>query len=179
MVFSVKLYLKTLLRIFFSDLKFRNQEFSRIGYYVNNEYEEVELKEYPPQEPQFNKMIRTILHDQPRVTKFKINWEPEPKKEENLNTTEVLNINTNNQSEDKKTNEPQMMFSTDDLSQNIEKCNLISKLTSNQTSETILVGNKENLVDPKNENGFVEKQEIFKQHVFNNKDDEIVEINVE
>ena len=48
-------------------------------------------------------MIRTILHDQPRVTKFKINWEPEPKKEENFNTTEVLDSNTNNQNEDKKT----------------------------------------------------------------------------
>jgi hypothetical protein len=127
-------------------------------------------------------MIRTILHDQPRVTKFKINWEPELKKEENLLTTEFLdsnNNNKNNQNEDKKTNESQMIFSTDDLSQNIEKCNLISKLTSDQTSAPILVGNKENLVDSKNENEFGEKQEIFRQHLFNNKDDEIVEINVE
>ena len=47
----------------------------RVGYYVNNEYEDPELREEPPSEPQFAKLIRTIATDQPRVTKFKINWD--------------------------------------------------------------------------------------------------------
>jgi len=37
---------------------YRNQEFIRVGYYVNNEYVEPELKENPPQEPDFNKVGR-------------------------------------------------------------------------------------------------------------------------
>ncbi len=55
---------------------YRGQEFARVGYYVNNEYDDPELKDNPPAEPQFNKLVRTIAADQPRVTKFKINWEP-------------------------------------------------------------------------------------------------------
>ena len=55
---------------------FKGQEFVRIGYYVNNEYDDPELKDNPPTEPNFNKLVRTIAADQPRVTKFKINWEP-------------------------------------------------------------------------------------------------------
>lgn len=55
---------------------YRQQEFVRVGYYVNNEYEDQELKDNPPSEPQFNKLVRTIAADQPRVTKFKINWDP-------------------------------------------------------------------------------------------------------
>lgn len=54
---------------------YREQEFVRVGYYVNNEYEDQELKDEPPLEPQFNKLVRTIATDQPRVTKFKINWD--------------------------------------------------------------------------------------------------------
>lgn len=33
------------------------------------------MRENPPSEPQFNKLIRTIAANEPRVTKFKINWE--------------------------------------------------------------------------------------------------------
>ncbi|KAK2179553.1 hypothetical protein NP493_483g01021 [Ridgeia piscesae] len=53
---------------------YRNQEFIRVGYYVNNEYVEPELKENPPQEPDFNKLQRNILATCPRVTRFKIDW---------------------------------------------------------------------------------------------------------
>jgi histone chaperone ASF1 len=56
---------------------YRDQEFVRVGYYVNNEYEDPELKDNPPIEPMFDKLVRTIATDQPRVTKFKINWESE------------------------------------------------------------------------------------------------------
>ncbi len=57
---------------------FKGQEFVRIGYYVNNEYEDPELRDNPPPEPNFNKLVRTIAADQPRVTKFKINWDSVP-----------------------------------------------------------------------------------------------------
>ena len=50
------------------------QEFIRVGYYVNNEYGEPELKENPPLEPDFSKLQRNILATCPRVTRFKINW---------------------------------------------------------------------------------------------------------
>ena len=33
------------------------------------------MRENPPSEPQFTKLIRTIAANEPRVTKFKINWE--------------------------------------------------------------------------------------------------------
>lgn len=54
---------------------FRGQEFVRIGYYVNNEYDNPELRDNPPAEPKFDRLVRTIAQNQPRVTKFKINWD--------------------------------------------------------------------------------------------------------
>jgi len=54
---------------------YREQEFVRVGYYVTNEYEELELRENPPAEPQFDKLVRAIAANEPRVTKFKINWD--------------------------------------------------------------------------------------------------------
>jgi histone chaperone ASF1 len=35
---------------------YKNREFIRVGYYVNNEYMDPELKENPPNEPQFDKV---------------------------------------------------------------------------------------------------------------------------
>lgn len=35
---------------------YRRQEFIRVGYYVNNEYMDQELKENPPTEPDFDKV---------------------------------------------------------------------------------------------------------------------------
>ena len=37
---------------------YRQQEFIRVGYYVNNEYSDPELKESPPNEPDFDKVSR-------------------------------------------------------------------------------------------------------------------------
>jgi histone chaperone ASF1 len=51
-----------------------NQEFIRVGYYVNNEYSDPEMKENPPLEPDFSKLQRNILATCPRVTRFKIDW---------------------------------------------------------------------------------------------------------
>ena len=66
---------------------YKEQEFARIGYYVNNEYAEPYDPEVgPPQPVDLNKVVRTILADKPRVTRFPINWtgkaEDEPQQQE-------------------------------------------------------------------------------------------------
>ena len=53
---------------------YRSKEFVRVGYYVNNEYMNPELRENPPSVPQFEKLQRNILATDPRITKFKIDW---------------------------------------------------------------------------------------------------------
>lgn len=53
---------------------YNSQEFIRVGYYVNNEYSDPEMKENPPLEPQFPKLQRNILATCPRVTRFKVDW---------------------------------------------------------------------------------------------------------
>ena len=47
-----------------------------MGYYVNNEYAEEGLREDPPDTPALDKLVRNILADKPRVTKFPIEWDP-------------------------------------------------------------------------------------------------------
>jgi len=54
---------------------YRAAEFIRIGYYVSNDYTQPELKETNPSPPQMDKLQRNILATNPRVTKFKINWD--------------------------------------------------------------------------------------------------------
>ncbi|XP_074641826.1 histone chaperone asf1b-B-like [Tubulanus polymorphus] len=54
---------------------FRGKEFIRVGYYVNNEYADPEMKENPPDKPDFQKLQRNILATCPRVTRFKIDWD--------------------------------------------------------------------------------------------------------
>uniref|UniRef100_A0A672QEV6 Anti-silencing function 1Bb histone chaperone n=1 Tax=Sinocyclocheilus grahami TaxID=75366 RepID=A0A672QEV6_SINGR len=54
---------------------YRGQEFIRIGYYVNNEYTDPELRENPPVKPNYTQLQRNILASNPRVTRFHINWE--------------------------------------------------------------------------------------------------------
>ncbi|XP_014246508.1 histone chaperone asf1 [Cimex lectularius] len=54
---------------------YRGQEFVRVGYFINNEYSDLELRENPPAVPQFDKVVRNILGTEPRVTRFKINWD--------------------------------------------------------------------------------------------------------
>lgn len=57
------------------------QEFIRIGYYVNNEYTEPYDPENPPAYVDPSLLLRNLLADQPRVTRFAINWSgttPEP-----------------------------------------------------------------------------------------------------
>lgn len=54
---------------------YRSAEFIRVGYYVNIDYTEGELREAPPSPPLWDKLQRNILATNPRVTKFKINWD--------------------------------------------------------------------------------------------------------
>jgi len=57
---------------------YRGKEFVRVGYYVNNEYTDPEMRENPPPTPLYEKLVRNILATQPRVTRFKIEWDDEP-----------------------------------------------------------------------------------------------------
>jgi histone chaperone ASF1 len=52
---------------------FMDQEFIRIGYYVNNELADYD-PENPPAEIDIAKLYRSICADQPRVTRFAIDW---------------------------------------------------------------------------------------------------------
>lgn len=65
---------------------FMDNKFIQIGYYVNNEYSEPYEPENPPNPVDINKLYRNILSDQPRVTRFAIDWSggagPAPASEE-------------------------------------------------------------------------------------------------
>ncbi|XP_022670019.1 histone chaperone ASF1A-like isoform X2 [Varroa jacobsoni] len=53
---------------------YKEKEFIRVGYYVNVDYID-ELKENPPATPQYENLVRNILATNPRITRFKINWD--------------------------------------------------------------------------------------------------------
>lgn len=63
---------------------YKGQEFVRVGYFINNEYSDPEMRENPPPKPQFDKMTRNILASKPRVTRFKINWDDTNNTEEQI-----------------------------------------------------------------------------------------------
>ncbi|KAL5960821.1 Histone chaperone ASF1B [Taenia solium] len=77
---------------------YHEQEFIRIGYYVNNEYKSEELRNEPPTDPLLNELERSIIASDPRVTRFPIDWGdglldgcPEPEqKEEDVDVLEVM-----------------------------------------------------------------------------------------
>lgn len=50
----------------------------RIGYYVNNEYDTQELRDTPPETPDHTRLVRNILWDKARVTRFPIPWDDTP-----------------------------------------------------------------------------------------------------
>lgn len=56
---------------------YMGQEFVRVGYYVNNDYGDEQLREEPPPKVMIDRVQRNILADKPRVTKFPINFQPE------------------------------------------------------------------------------------------------------
>ncbi|CAA7262202.1 unnamed protein product [Cyclocybe aegerita] len=56
---------------------YRDQEFVRVGYYQNTEYDNEEMKETPPPKIHFNRLVRDIS-TKPRVTRFHIKWDVSP-----------------------------------------------------------------------------------------------------
>lgn len=54
--------------------EYKDQEFVRVGYYVNNKYADEELNNNPPDAPNVDKLIREILVEKPIVTKKNIDW---------------------------------------------------------------------------------------------------------
>jgi len=50
------------------------REFVRVGYYVNNEYDNEEMNNDPPPKPVIERIRRNILAEKPRVTRFAIKW---------------------------------------------------------------------------------------------------------
>ena len=54
---------------------YREKEFVRVGYYVNNEYSEPYDEESGPPKPlDMSKVRRHVLAEKPRVTRFPISW---------------------------------------------------------------------------------------------------------
>ena len=93
---------------------FKDQEFIRIGYYVNNEYPDYD-PENPPTTIEVTRLFRTILADQPRVTRFNIDWtgkgtidQPiltEGMMDENDENEEVMAIDQDDEEEDDEEDE--------------------------------------------------------------------------
>lgn len=54
---------------------YNNQEFFRCGYYINNRYDNEELNLNQPEKVQVDRIVRSILIDKPRITKFNIDWD--------------------------------------------------------------------------------------------------------
>jgi len=57
---------------------YNNQEFFRCGYYLNNLYDNEEMNLNPPEKIDTNHLLRSLLADKPRITKFDIDWDNEP-----------------------------------------------------------------------------------------------------
>ncbi|KAG8215409.1 anti-silence-domain-containing protein [Butyriboletus roseoflavus] len=56
---------------------YNDQEFVRVGYYQNTEYDNEEMKENPPQKIVFERLVRD-MNTKPRVTRFQIKWDVSP-----------------------------------------------------------------------------------------------------
>ena len=58
---------------------YNNQEFFRCGYYLNNVYDNEEMNVNPPEKVDQSRIIRSLLADKPRITRFDIEWDSEDK----------------------------------------------------------------------------------------------------
>ena len=70
---------------------YNDKEFVRVGYYVNNEYSKDEYKEEPPKKVVIEDVVRNILVEKPRVTKFNIPWDNELGKDDDKEQFEMQN----------------------------------------------------------------------------------------
>ena len=48
---------------------YRDKEFVRVGYYVNTDYEDEELRLEPPPKVIWDKLTRNVLIEKPKVTR--------------------------------------------------------------------------------------------------------------
>ena len=72
---------------------YNNQEFFRCGYYLNNIYDNEEMNLNPPEKVDQNRIIRSLLADKPRITRFNIEWDNNDDKiNNNDNKTENENF---------------------------------------------------------------------------------------
>lgn len=53
---------------------YREEPFVQVGYYVRVEYDTPELNDEPPETPMRERITRMIAADQPRVTRYQIDW---------------------------------------------------------------------------------------------------------
>lgn len=74
-----------------------DKEFFRVGYYVNNYYEDQKLAENPPTKPQVKKIKRSLLADKPRLVKFDIDWTA-GKNQKTTNFNSYLNVDDEKES---------------------------------------------------------------------------------
>ncbi|KAJ4454432.1 putative Histone chaperone ASF1B [Paratrimastix pyriformis] len=56
---------------------YHQQEFLRIGYYVQSEYDDPSLAEMQPDPPRVDRIRRTVI-EEPRVTRYNICWHGNP-----------------------------------------------------------------------------------------------------
>ncbi|KZT21319.1 anti-silence-domain-containing protein [Neolentinus lepideus HHB14362 ss-1] len=87
---------------------YKEQEFVRVGYYQNTEYDNEEMKESPPRQMVFEKLVRDIS-TKPRVTRFQIKWDVSPPQHGNASagaatSAAVPSANDLAGDEDEKTN---------------------------------------------------------------------------
>lgn len=110
---------------------YRGKEFIRVGYYVNNEYTDPELKENPPTVPQFDKLQRNILATNPRVTRFKIEWDDNPSNDLTAATSSgVTSVYQNGY-----TNISQAQNGEDNIDKGLKQMQGVMRDNSNQSME--------------------------------------------
>ena len=78
---------------------YNNQEFFRCGYYLNNLYDNEEMNFNPPEKVDKNHILRSLLADKPRITRFDIDWDNDSR---NKNSEKERNNNENFMFEDGK-----------------------------------------------------------------------------
>lgn len=79
---------------------YKEREFVRVGYYVNNEYDSEELRENPPAKVQVDHIVRNILAEKPRVTRFNIVWDNEDENPDDFYPPEPAEEELNAEDED-------------------------------------------------------------------------------
>ena len=86
---------------------YREKEFVRVGYYVNNEYDDEMYNDdgttvggLPPKPMDMNKVRRIVLADKPRVTRFPIQWGDQTEEEAKETTPIVLGTSSSSSNDD-------------------------------------------------------------------------------